>query len=357
MPPPMVTVAHPAQREVTEYAELTARLEASESVDIQARVGGPLVSVHFADGGQVRAGDLLFRIDPETYQVELSRAEAERDRMVALLDLARRELVRADQLLATRTISPEEQEQRSLRVSELESGLKAAEAAVRSAGLRLAYTEVRSPINGRMGRRLVTPGNLVAEPPFQPTLLASVVAEDPIHCYTSVEEQAFLRFQKLLVEGVFTNRIPCRVALSGETGFPHEGVIDFVDHRVDPTTGTIRVRATLANPDGRLTPGLFARIRIPKSATYTALTVPETAVEADQGLKRVLLVNADGVVEPRPVRLGPTLDGVRVVLEGLEPTDRVIVNGMARVRPGMPVQTMAATGSADVSVQVPGSGS
>lgn len=342
-PPPTVTVQSPRNQEVTEFVELTARLEAAQSVDIQARVGGALLSVHFEDGAEVRAGDLLFQIDPAPYEAELARAEADRDRISTQLDLARRERERANQLLESRTISPEEHEQRSLRVGELESAMKAAEAQARTAQLRLNYTQVRAPINGRMGRRLVTPGNLITEPPFQPTLLATLVSIDPIHCYTSVEEQGYLRFQALIREGHFGDTIPCRVALAGEDGFPHEGVIDFVDNRVDPTTGTIRVRATLPNANRRLTPGLFARIRVPKSGPYRALLVPETAVGTDLGLKLVFVLGEGKVVEPRPVELGPAMDGWRVVRTGLKPDDVVIVNGLARIRPGMVVSPIQAS--------------
>jgi len=352
-PPTTVTVSAPLQKEVVDRHELTARLEAAQSVEIQARVGGALLSVHFEDGAEVQAGDLLFKIDPATYEAEWARAEADRQRIEAQRNLASREFNRAQQLLESRTISPEEHEQRGLRVHELDAALLAAEAAVRLARIRLDHTEVRAPISGVMGRRLVTPGNLITEPPFQPTLLATLVSIDPIYCYTSVSEQGYLRYQAMIRAGQMNGSIPCDVALAGETGFPHPGVIDFVDNRVDPTTGTIRMRATLRNEKRLLVPGLFARIRIPSSLPYTALLVPETAIGTDQGLKLVFVVGEGQIVEPRPVELGPTFDGYRVVQKGLAPTDSVIINGLARIRPGMPVQPIRATNSVDAVAPTP----
>jgi RND family efflux transporter MFP subunit len=336
-PPPAVTVAPPVQREVVEWDEFTGRIEAVETVEVRARVGGQLLGVHFEDGAGVKQGDLLFTIDPATFEAELARAVAEVRRSQAQLDQAKAELARAGQLRESNTISPQEYDNWTRRVSELEAAVMGAEAAAKSAQLRLGYTRVTSPISGRVSRRLVTPGNLISEPPFAPTLLTTVVTEDPVHCYVDVDERTLLKYHALQQSGERNGKISAELALADEAGFPHKGSVDFVDNRVDPDTGTIRLRAVFPNPHRKLTPGLFARVRIPGSAPYTTLMIPETALGADQGLKLVFLVGQSNIVEPRPVTVGPVLDGLRVIRSGLAPADQVIVNGQARVRPGMPV--------------------
>jgi RND family efflux transporter MFP subunit len=336
-PPPAVTVAAPVQREITEWDEFTGRIEAVETVEVRARVGGQLLSVHFEDGAVVKQGDLLFTIDPATFEADVNRADAEVKRAQAQLDLAKSELARAERLRESNTISSQEYDNWKRRVSELEAALQAASASARSAQLRLSYTKVTAPITGRAGRRLVTPGNLISEPPFAPTLLTTLVTEDPVYCYIDVDERTLLKYYALQRSGDRNGKIPAELALADETGFPHQGSIDFVDNRVDPTTGTIRLRAVFPNPQRKLTAGLFARVRVPGSARYTTLMIPETAVGADQGLKLVFLVGQSNLVEPRPVEVGPVMDGLRVIRKGLAPTDQVIVNGQARVRPGMPV--------------------
>jgi RND family efflux transporter MFP subunit len=308
-----------------------------ETVEVRARVGGQLLSVHFEDGAVVKEGDLLFTIDPATFEAELARAEAEVGRSQAQLDQAKAELARAERLRESNTISPQEYDNWTRRVAELEAGALGAEAASKSARLRLGYTRVTSPISGRVSRRLVTPGNLISEPPFAPTLLTSVVTEDPVYCYIDLDERTLLKYHALRQSGERNGKITAELALADETGFPHKGSVDFVDNRVDADTGTIRLRAVFPNPQRKLTPGLFARVRIPGSAPYTTLMIPETAVGADQGLKLVLLVGQSNIVEPRPVAVGPVLEGMRVIRNGLAPTDQVIINGQARVRPGMPV--------------------
>jgi len=336
-PPPSVTVASPVQREVVEWDEFTGRIESVETVEVRARVGGQLLSVHFEDGAVVKQGDLLFTIDPAPLETDVARAEAEVQRSQAQLEQARAELARAVRLRESNTISPQEYDNWTRRVTELEAAVLGAEAAAKSTRLRLGYTRVTSPISGRVGRRLVTPGNLISEPPFAATPLTTVVTEDPVYCYIDVDERTLLKYHALKQSGERNGRIAAELALADEAGFPHKGSVDFVDNRVDADTGTIRLRAVFPNPQRKLTAGLFARVRIPGSAPYPALMIPETAVGADQGLKLVFLVGQSNIVEPRPIEVGPVMDGLRVIRKGLAPTDQVIVNGQARVRPGMPV--------------------
>jgi RND family efflux transporter MFP subunit len=350
-PPPVVTVAHPAKREVVEYDQFTGRLDAVEMVEVRARVGGELKSVHFSDGAEVKAGDLLFQIDPDTYAADVARTEAQVRQTEAQLTLARSEFARAETLLKTRTISDQEHNNWRLRVGELEAAHKAAGAALDTARLRLGYSRVTAPISGKVGRRLVTPGNLVSEPPFQPTLLTTLVSQDPIYCYIDVDERTFLKYQALARAGQRNGQIPVEVAVSDEVGFPHRGVIDFTDNHVNPATGTIRLRASVPNADRKLTPGLFARMQVPGSAKYEALTVPETAVFANQGLKLVMTVGVSNLAEMRPVVVGAAIDGVRVIREGLTAGDQVVVNGRARVmQPGMPVTPVPDTNAPSVVV-------
>ncbi len=336
-PPPAVTVASPVQREVVEWDEFTGRIEAVETVEVRARVGGQLLSVHFEDGAVVKQGDLLFTIDPAPLETDVARAEAEVRRSQAQLEQARAELARAERLRESNTISQQEYDNWTRRVTELEAAVYGAEAAAKSTRLRLGYTRVTSPISGRVGRRLVTPGNLISEPPFAATPLTTVVTEDPVYCYIDVDERTLLKYHALKQSGERNGRIAAELALADESGFPHKGTVDFVDNRVDADTGTIRLRAVFPNPQRKLTAGLFARVRIPGSAPYPALMIPETAVGADQGLKLVFVVGQSNIVEPRPIEVGPVMDGLRVIRKGLAPTDQVIVNGQARVRPGMPV--------------------
>jgi RND family efflux transporter MFP subunit len=338
---PIVTVAHPARATVTNWDEYPGHLEAVETVEIRSRVAGYLASIHFTDGAEVRSGDLLFVIDPRPYEAELRRAQAERRRAETQAELARNDLERARTLRAHRAISEEEFDARTKGARAAEDALAAARAAEAAAELNLTYTRIEAPIDGKIGRRFVTVGNMIQGSTQMPgTLLATLVSLDPIYAYFDVPEAAFQRYRRLLpgLENPGASAVACELGLAGEDGFPHRGRIDFVDNRVNPATGTLRLRAVLANPDRVLVPGMFARIRIPVERIEGALLVPEAAILSEQTRKFVYVVNEQRVVEARPVHLGRAHGAQRVVLAGIGPGDAVVVSGLLMLRPGMQVQ-------------------
>lgn len=335
-------MAKPLVREVGEWDEFTARLAAVETVELRARVGGYVESVTFAEGALVREGDLLLVIDPQPYEAALARARAEADAATARLELARSEEARAVELARAALISAQERDSRQQRRAEAEAELAAAKAAVREATLDLGYCQVRAPISGRIGRRLVTRGNLVSSGEREATLLATIVAVDPIHAYITADEQAYLRYLRMAREGTRPSprevRTPARLRLADEEGWPHEGWVDFVDNQLDRATGTIQGRAVFSNRDGVLAPGLFAQLRVRGARPYTAILVPETALGTDQE-RRVVWVLGDGDVPvTRDVTPGRQVGMLRVIAAGLTADDRVLINGTARIRPGMRVK-------------------
>ena len=345
-PPPTVSAAEVVIRELRDWADFTGRLEAASHVEVRPRVGGYIESVHFDEGGRVSRGDLLFTIDPRPYEAEVRRLEAERARAKAELELARTYRDRAERLLAERATSREEYEQLVADAEVAEAQLRAVEAALAAAKLDLEFTRVTSPIDGRVSRAVVTPGNLVDST----TLLTTVVADDPIHAYFDVDEHTYLELMRGAAakphEQTSTDAKPhphraeglvVFVGLANEQGFPHVAQLDFIDNEVDPEQGTIRARAVLSNPDGHFTPGLFARLRVVGERTYRAALVDEKAIGTDLDRKYVLVVDENGVAQYRPVELGRSVDGLRIVKDGLGEGDVVIVNGLQRVRPGMPV--------------------
>jgi RND family efflux transporter MFP subunit len=340
--PPVVTVSPPVQRKVVEWDEYTGHLEAVEMVEIRARVNGYLQKVYFKDGARVRKGDLLFVIDPRPYKAELDHAEAEAQRLEARLDLARNDLARADRLFRSRTISEEEHDVRSKGLREAEAALRAAKAAVEMARLNVEFTHIRAFISGRISRKYLTEGNLVNGESGNATLLATLVSIDPIYAYFDVDERSVLKYQRLVSEGKLKsardNQLPAELALADETGFPHRGVIHYVEPRLDPDTGTMRLRGVFSNADDQLSPGLFARVRVLGSGPYQALLVNDRAIAMNQGQKYVLVVNGEDTVEYRPVKMGPLIDGLRVIAKGLRPDDRIIVDGIQQVRPGARVR-------------------
>jgi len=342
-PPPAVTANQPAQREVVEWDEYPGRLEAVDMVEVRARVSGYLQSVHFKDGTEVNKGDLLFVIDPRPYQAELDRAAAELKQAESRLELAINELARAERLLKSKAISEEEADSRSKAKREAEAAIESARASVEVAKLNLEYTHITAPINGRIGRKLITEGNLVNGMQGQNTLLTTIVSLDPIYCYFDADERSILKYQQLAREGkqesLRDGRAPCELELANESGFPHKGVLDFVDNRVDATTGTLRVRGVFPNPgpDRILQAGFFARVRVPGSGKSQALLIPDQAVGTDQGQKFVFVVNDQDEVEYRTVRLGPFIDGLRVVREGIQSNDWVVVNGLLSIHTGSKV--------------------
>lgn len=351
MPPAAVTIAHPTQQRVTEWDEFTGRLDASESVELFSQVTGYLESIHFVEGSEVKKGDLLFKIDARPFQAVLNQANAQLEQAKVRLELAKNEFNRSSKLVKTNAVSAEEFDAKSKAVSEAEAGVQVAQATVDKAALDVGYTEVKSPLDGRIGRKLMDAGGLVIGGPMGATKLASIVALDPMHCYIDADELSVLRYQRLNREGngqamAKEDRIPCEMALADSEGFPYKGVIDFVDNRMDPNTGTIRVRAVFENPkpergQRELHPGYFARVRIPGGGTYEALLIDDKAVGASQAQKVVMVVGEGNIVMPRVVTVGPLQpDGKRVIRSGLKPEDKVIVNGLAKIRPGMPVAPM-----------------
>jgi membrane fusion protein, multidrug efflux system len=337
-PPPQVTVAQVISKPVTEFDEFTGRFEAIDRVEIRPRVSGYISSLNFTEGSEVKKGDVLFVIDQRPYAAELKHAQAQLAQAKSQLALAKSEKARATNLLAQHAISQEEFDTRSSSDEQAVANVQLAESALDTAQLNMTYTKVISPINGRISRANVTLGNLVSN---GQTLLTTVVSLDPIYVRFDGDEQAYLRSVKeardRAAAGSKEAAAPVLVGLADEPGFPHPGVIVFQDNEVDPQTGTIRTRAKLDNHDRAFTPGLFARVRLLGDKKYDALLINDSAVGTDQTVKYVLVVGADNKVEYRPVKLGPVIDGLRVIREGLKVNDTIVVNGLQRVRPGSPV--------------------
>ena len=352
-PPPArpavkVTVSQPQSAVVTNWDEYPGHLEAIETVEIRSRVAGYIDSIHFQDGAEVKAGDLLFVIDPRPYEADLEHAKAQREQADSHLELTRNDLKRADDLHGTKAISEEEYDARSKAVREANASLAAARAAESTARINLDFTRITAPISGRIGRRLVTKGNFVQLQGNSgaATLLATVVSLDPIYCYLDVEEGAFLKYRsnaKASPAGQLEGGA-CDLGLVNEEGFPHHGRLDFFDNQVNPQTGTIRLRAVFDNSDRALMPGMFARVRVPAGPPERTLLVPEVAVGSDQGYKFVYVVDQDCKVESRSIQVGRSHGGFCSVLKGLQPQDRVVVNGLMTLRPGLKVEAQGSDG-------------
>jgi RND family efflux transporter MFP subunit len=328
-PAPEVTVAEVEVERLSDWADFTGRLEPVERVDVRPRVAGFVETVHFSEGSRVEAGDLLFRIDPRPFRAEVDRLEAERDRAEAERSLADAYRERAERLLAQNATSKEEFEQLNADASVAEARLAAVKAALASAELDLSFTRVTAPISGRVSRAFVTAGNLVDSA----TLLTTVVSDDPVYAYFDIDEQTYLE----LVQGRAHGGASVYLGLIDEQGYPHSATLDFVDNTVDPTQGSIRARAVIDNASGRFTAGLFARLKLVSPESFTAALVDDRAVGTDLGRKFVYVLDDNDVVEYRSIETGRLVDGLRVVTSGLEPRDRVIVNGLQRVRPGVTV--------------------
>lgn len=339
---PQVTVAAAIEKEVVEWDEYTGRLDAKESVEIRARVSGYLDKVHFEEGKMVKAGDLLFTIDKRPYQADFDALVADKDQSQTKADLAQADAERARKLIETHAISQEDFDTRVKTAAQARSAVQGAEARVVSARLNLEFTEVRSPISGRVGRALVTPGNLIVGGTAGTTLLTTVVSQDPIYAYVAVDERASLKYRRLAAMGqrasAITSRIPCELALGDEQGFPHPGEIDFVENRINASSGTVTARGVFANSGELMSPGMFVRLRVPGSGRYKAVLIPGRALAADQALRFVYVVGADSIAQMRPVKLGAEIDGLRVVTEGLKAGEVVITEGIINVRPGAPVK-------------------
>jgi RND family efflux transporter MFP subunit len=345
-PPPGVTVAPPLQQEVQDWDEFTGRIDAVESVEIRPRVSGYIDKVHFKSGQLIKKGDLLFTIDPRPFQAVLDRFEAEVQRAKTKLDLTKKELDRADRLTAAKAISTEEADTKTMAYREANDALRSAEAAVKASALDVEFASVRSPISGRVSREMVTAGNYVSGVAGFTTLLTSVVATEQVYVYADVDEATFLRYQRLSTEGKGTHLTDkpttAEMQLEGESNYPHKGRIESFDNRIQGSTGSILVRAVFDNKDGTLRPGTFVRMRLPGGPPYQALLVSEEAIGTDQGRKFVLTVGADKMSQYKTVELGPLVGENRVIRTGLAKDDSVIVNGLAKVRPGMPVDAKPA---------------
>jgi RND family efflux transporter MFP subunit len=325
---PPVTVSAPRREVLTEWDEYTGRFSAVDKVEIRARVSGYLDEIRFTDGQQVKAGDVLFVIDQRPFRIALDRAQAQRD-------LAQKEYDRYRRLAQTSASSQQALDERFQQ-------LRDAKGAVEQARLNFQFTEVKSPIDGRVGRHLVDRGNLVSGGELGATLLTTVVSQDPIHFYFDASEQELLKYTRLNMEGKRTSSRdeakPVEVMLQDEDRFVHKGTMDFVDNEIDRSTGSIQGRAIFENADGSLLPGLFGRLRIAGSGEYEAMLVPDEAVASNQSQRVVMVVNAENIIEPRPVVLGPLHNGKwRIVRSGVGPEDRIIWSGLAKVRPGMKV--------------------
>jgi len=335
-PAPQVTVAHPVKKVVADEAEYVGRFVAVDAVEVRARVSGYLEGIHFKDGQIVKKGDLLFTIDPRPFQNVLDEARAKLEQAKANLAFAESDLARARSLVRGTTITEQSFDQRVQAKRVAEASMNGQAAAVRQAALDLEFTELRAPVTGRIGERRVSTGNLVTGGAGgNTTLLATIRSTDPIRFEFTMDETSYLRFLRVHknASGVVAN-VPVKLRLIDEKGFSHEGHLDFIDNAIDRSSGAIRLRAEVPNPDGTFTPGMFARIRVPMAPPAEALLVPDTAIGTEQVRKFVLTIDGKNVAQPKYVTLGSVVDGLRVITAGLSPQDRVIINGLMRVRPG-----------------------
>jgi RND family efflux transporter MFP subunit len=336
-----VTVAPVEHREVVERDEFTGRIEPVDSVEVRPRVSGYIQEVRFQSGQLVKKGDVLFLIDPRWHQATFDQRQAEFEQAKVHLENAKREADRTPQLVADKAISVEESDARQSRWQGAKAALLAAQAALESAKLDLEYTQVRAPIAGRVSRALLTEGNYVSGVAGAASMLTTIVSVDPMFVYADIDENSLLKFnalaraKKLEMDG--DGRIPVELQLADESDYPHRGSIESFDNRLDANTGSMLLRAVFPNPDGHIVPGLFARIRVPLSERYSALLVQERAIGTDQAQKFVLTLTSSNTVAYQAIKLGPEIEGKRVVRSGLEGTEEIVVNGLQRVRPGMPV--------------------
>ena len=344
--PPAVTVAQPVKRTVTDWDEFTGRFEAVEEVQVRARVGGFVTSVEFRDGAIVHAGDLLYVIDARPFEAVALQADGQLSDARAKAELAKRELDRALTLNQTQAVSDSVVDQRRQTLQAARAAEMQAEGALKAAQLNIEFTHVLAPITGRASRHLITAGNLVQGSEGGATLLTSIVSLDPIYLYFDVDEATFMKNNRLWFEGKRPSSRdtpnPVQVTLTGETKPSHDGKMDFLDNRMDVSTGTLRSRAVIPNKDLSILPGQFGRVRLIGSAPYEALLLPDTAIATDQSRKIVFVVKDDHTVEARPVTLGPLDEGLRVIRDGLKAEDKVIVDGIQRARVGAKVTPQTA---------------
>lgn len=337
--PAPVTVARPVVKEIVEDDEFVGRFAAPEEIVVRARVGGYLQTIHFTDGAYVEAGQLLFTIDQRTFRASVDGAEAQLRTAEASIAFAREQLERAERLIANGNIAQSVLDERRQEFLRSQAALDGANAMLSGARIALDFTEIRAGISGRIGRAQVTEGNLVQA---DQTVLTTIVSTDPVHFYFDIDERFYLAYARdarsrggAMQQG--SGGLPVRVTLADPAIAPREGVLDFSENRLDPETGTMRMRAVFANHDGVLTPGLFGRINVPGSLPYRGVLIPDEAIVADQNRRLVNVVDAEGNVSPREIRPGPRIDGYRVVREGLDGSEIIVVNGLMRLRPGVQV--------------------
>jgi len=342
-PMPEVKAAQPVRQTVTDWDEFTGHIEAIDAVDVRPRVSGYLDKINFKAGAKVKKGDLLFVIDPKPLKAQLNFAQAELKQAKVKLELAKNDANRAERLFKVKGISEEEYDSRSKGLAEAAAALQSAQANVETAQLNLDYTEVRSPIDGRITREQLTLGNLVnGGTAGEATLLATIVSTDPVYAYVDADESAVLKYRRTLLKSsqgaVAGERIQVSLALADETDFPHQGILDYISPREDSATGTVSLRAVFDNPDELLAPGYFARVRIQGSVPYPALLIPDKAIGRDQAQRFVWVVKDNGEVEYRKVTIGPHIDGLRAIKEGVGEGDWVVVEGIQKIRPGATVK-------------------
>lgn len=332
---PPVTVATPLKQQVVDWDEFTGRFEAVEAVDVRARVGGYVQAVHFRDGQTVQRGQLLFTLDPRPAQAALAQARAQVAQAQSQLGLARANLARSESLLASQAVSQAEYDSNKAAVEAAQANLAAANAATRTAQLNLEYTRVTAPVSGRVSDRRVDPGNLIAGGSSAGDVLTTIVSGGPIHFVFDGSEAVALKYMR---DAGATQNAPVRIRLQDETAYNRTGRLDFSDNAIDTASGVIRLRAIVPNADGFLRPGMFGRAQVAGAGAYDALLVPDTAINTDQSRRTVYVVANDGSVTPKPVELGPVVQGLRVIKSGLAPTDRVIIAGLQRAaQPGAKV--------------------
>jgi RND family efflux transporter MFP subunit len=347
-PAPSVTVSKPATREIVEWDEYTGRFDAVQMVELRARISGYLNEVRFKDGQQVKQGDILFTIDPRPFERALEQSRAELFAATTKVENANLDVARGQPLIERKIISDKTFDDRMNLLRDAQATLKVAEAKVKSAELDLSFATIAAPISGRISRTLVTAGNWISAGSVAgTTLLTTIVSQDPIYVYFDVNENNYIKYRRLAERGVAAGAAgvgaQVEVALADERGFPHKGQLDFLDNRIDQGTGTLRARAVLANKADLFSPGLFGRVRVAGSPSYAALLVPDEAIGTDQTNKFVFVVGEDGVVARRNVRLGPLVEGLRVVREGVGAEDWVVTKGLQRARPGLKVEPKRTT--------------
>lgn len=338
---PAVSAADVVVKSISQWDSFNGRIEAVESVQLRPRVSGYIDKVNYTDGQEVKKGEVLFTIDDRTYRAALEQAQATLTRAKTQASLARSEANRTDKLVNTNVVSREEWEQRRSAAAQAQADIRAAQAAVDAAQLNLDFTKVTAPIDGRASRALITSGNLVTAGDSA-SVLTTLVSLKTVYVYFDVDEATYLHYQNLARsgQGASSNHLalPVEIGLVGEEGYPHQGKVDFLDNQLTPSTGTIRMRALLDNAQRQFTPGLFARVRLPGSAEFKATLVDDKAVLTDQDRKYVYIVDKEGKAQRRDITPGRLAAGLRIVQQGLNPGDKVIVDGLQKVfMPGMPV--------------------